>query len=276
MGPIVRTSPGITPPSYELVAANHARTSDNAIHDDPVATAYGFRGGLVPGVDVFAYLVHPAVVLWGLDWVASGAIEATFRRPVYDGAHIEVATERTSLDTLALELTDAEGEVCATAMALRSHADAPVRIDDVAVGDRAEAGLPASAESLAVGTALVPIEVGFHASRTGAYLDEVDEHLEVFRNGAIAHPGWLLRFANFVLAEHVRLGPWIHTGSKVQMHGLVHDGARVEVRAVVSDEYERRGHRYVELDVCTFADGDLVQRAAHTAIHTLRPPEETT
>ena len=119
----------------------------------------------------------------------------------------------------------------------------------------------------------MPVEAGFHADRADDYLDEIDERLEVFRSGGIAHPGWLLRLANRVLADHVVLGPWIHTGSDVHQHGLVADGARVETRAVVTEEGERNGHRHVCLDVCTFADGDLVQRVAHRAIHTLRPPE---
>ena len=46
----------------------------------------------------------------------------------------------------------------------------------------------------------------------------------------IAHPGWLLRFANAVLARNVVLGPWIHVSSDVTMLGLVHDGERVEAR----------------------------------------------
>ena len=42
--------------THELVAYNTAIASDNKIHDDSVAHQFGFKGGLVPGVDVYAYL----------------------------------------------------------------------------------------------------------------------------------------------------------------------------------------------------------------------------
>ena len=43
------------------IAYNQATASDNRIHSDEVARQYGFHGGLVPGVTVYAYLVQPAV-----------------------------------------------------------------------------------------------------------------------------------------------------------------------------------------------------------------------
>jgi len=48
-----------------VTARNTAAQSENAIHDDEVARQYGFRGGLVPGVTVYAYLTHPLVEAWG-------------------------------------------------------------------------------------------------------------------------------------------------------------------------------------------------------------------
>ena len=43
-------------PSYTVKARNTSTSSENKIHDDAVAKTYGFRGGLVPGVTVYAYL----------------------------------------------------------------------------------------------------------------------------------------------------------------------------------------------------------------------------
>ena len=64
--------------------------------------------------------------------------------------------------------------------------------------------------------------------------------------GAVAHPGWLLRFANAILVRNVVLGPWIHVSSDVSLLGIVQDGERVTARAVVVDEFERKGHRFVD------------------------------
>jgi acyl dehydratase len=73
--------------SYErtLVAFNTATASENKIHADDVAGRFGFTGGLVPGVDVFAYMAEAPVALWGRDWLSRGRIRARFGKPVYDG-----------------------------------------------------------------------------------------------------------------------------------------------------------------------------------------------
>ena len=43
---------------YRLQAYNTAKLSENKMHDDTVARRFGFSGGLVPGVDVMAYMMH--------------------------------------------------------------------------------------------------------------------------------------------------------------------------------------------------------------------------
>ena len=34
---------------------------ENRVHDDDVARLFGFSAGLVPGVDIYAYMTHPLV-----------------------------------------------------------------------------------------------------------------------------------------------------------------------------------------------------------------------
>jgi acyl dehydratase len=73
---------------YRVQAYNTATASENKIHDDTVAARLGFGGGLVPGVDVYAYMTQPVVRLWGREWLRRGAISARFRQPVYDGERL--------------------------------------------------------------------------------------------------------------------------------------------------------------------------------------------
>ena len=61
-------------PSYRVQAFNSATHSENRMHDDAVAQKYGFSGGLVPGVDVFAYMVHVPVAKWGRAFLERGLI----------------------------------------------------------------------------------------------------------------------------------------------------------------------------------------------------------
>ena len=76
-----------------LIAFNTATASENKIHDDSVASRFGFTGGLVPGVDVFAYLAHAPMAAWGQEWLAGGQMRARFNKPVYDGDPTTVTAE---------------------------------------------------------------------------------------------------------------------------------------------------------------------------------------
>src|SRR3970282_1359533 len=62
-------TPGQALPLYTVRANNTSTASENKIHDDSVARLYGFSGGLVPGVDVYAYMTHPVVHALGRDWL---------------------------------------------------------------------------------------------------------------------------------------------------------------------------------------------------------------
>jgi len=259
--------------NHRLTARNHATQSENKIHDDGVAAAYGFRGGLVPGADVYAYMAHLPAREWGLDWLAHGGLSARFASPVYDGDEITVDGANSADGVVALSARNGAGDVCATGTAVRHRSDPAIPDPgDWHRGDAASRGAPASAESLAPGTALVPIELGFHVGQAQEYLDEIDETLPLFTEDGVAHPGWLVRLANFVLAAHVRLGPWIHVASDAAFFDVIRDGATLELLAEVTDEFERKGHRFVVLDVLVTADGRPAQRITHTAIHTPRQP----
>src|SRR5881227_167488 len=76
--------------TWTVQAFNTAKQSENKMHDDSVAQRFGFSGGLVPGVDVMAYMMHMPVAKWGRDFLERGLIDARFVKPVYDGETAEV------------------------------------------------------------------------------------------------------------------------------------------------------------------------------------------
>ncbi|CAA9213907.1 MAG: hypothetical protein AVDCRST_MAG50-336 [uncultured Acidimicrobiales bacterium] len=259
----------------KLMAHNTATTSQNKIHDDDVAKRFGFTGGLVPGVDVYAYLSQPVAAAWGTDWLERGSLQGRFVKPVYEGEEIEVVpgpeVEDDGGRTVSLEIRNPAGERCAEGSA-RLSATAPAGVDISAWPEVVQAAEPpaASPASLAVGTAFGFADVGFHADEAMSYLDDVRDPLPLYREERVAHPGWLLRLANRVLATNVRLGPWIHVGSDTQHLGLLRDGERVGARSLVTREWEKGGHRFVELDVLLArfsGDGGPIARIAHTAIY---------
>jgi acyl dehydratase len=258
---------------HAVTAFNTATRSENAMHQDDVAARYGFRGGLVPGVDVYAYLTHPAAERWGLPWVERGRMSGRFSTPVYDGEVVHVHAADDGGGGLVIDVRNAAGDVCATGEAsLPDEAGpAPDPADWPLVAQRPPEGRPpAGPASLEPGTSLGLHPHRFDVAKAQGYLDDVRETSTLYGEAQVAHPGWLLRDANHVLSRNVRMGPWIHVGSDAQHLGVVRDGDDVSARARVVREWERKGHRFVELDVLLLAGDRPVARVRHTAIHTPR------
>ena len=90
-----------TLPPYHVSAYNTAKASENKIHDDATAKRFGFRGGLVGGVHVYAYMAHLPVQRWGRAWLERGTGEARFAKPVYEGDIAEITAAE---DAAGLEL----------------------------------------------------------------------------------------------------------------------------------------------------------------------------
>src|SRR5262245_3926384 len=117
--------------TYRVEAHNLSHASENKIHDDTVARKLGFAGGLVPGVEVYAYACHPIVERWGRSWLERGQMECRFRKPVYDG-RVAVVTGHETTAGLDIEV-QSEDVLCATGHACLGNGSAkPPPIDEFA------------------------------------------------------------------------------------------------------------------------------------------------
>src|SRR5258708_3774385 len=85
-------------------AVNTAVDSENRIHDDRIAAAYGFRGGLVPGVTVYGYMTLPVLDHFGEEWLDRGAMSVRFKAPGYDGEEVAIEAHATHDGPLDLSL----------------------------------------------------------------------------------------------------------------------------------------------------------------------------
>ncbi len=257
--------------AWELTAFNTAKESENRIHDDDVARRFGFRGGLVPGVEVYAYMTHLPVMRWGRPWLERGVAECRLLKPVYNGDKVRV-TASESAGGLDLRV-EAHGELCATGRAeLPQVAPAiPAAFSETAqplIAPASEQRPPADETSLAVGTRLAihPFRVG--RDEAAQYLHDIGENLPLYAAEGLVHPGTLLHIGNWVLRHNVRLGPWMHVGSRIEHFAAAGIGDELSARAVIIGNYERKGHRFVELDALVYANGVTpVARIAHTAIY---------
>src|ERR1700753_3088058 len=102
-------------PRYDVEAFNTAKASENKIHDDATAQRFGFKGGFVGGVNVYAYMTHQPLQRWGRTWLERGTGEAKFAKPVYENDIAEV-TAAEDADGMALPV-HSQGIICATGRA---------------------------------------------------------------------------------------------------------------------------------------------------------------
>src|SRR5437867_9559712 len=91
-------------PEYRVTARNTSTHSSNKIHDDAVARQYGFRGGLVPGATVYAYMTRPLLAAFGREWMERGTGSVRFLRPIYEGEEIALLASVQHADPAALEI----------------------------------------------------------------------------------------------------------------------------------------------------------------------------
>jgi|HubBroStandDraft_1064217.scaffolds.fasta_scaffold02218_2 acyl dehydratase len=230
--------------TYRVTARNTAPDSENRIHDDRVAAAYGFRAGLVPGVTVYGYLTVLVIARFGDDWLARGGMRVRFLQPVYDGDEVDVRLSEN------IVTASQDGNVCATAEVLWPE-DAPPSLALYPEEPLPAVRPPASAESLAPGRVLGTL----------------------YADLPLPDPAALLTLSNHLLMQNMQLGPWIHAGSEIRHFSLPRDGERLSVRGRVAERFERKGNRFVVLDIIVTANGErLVQHVRHTAIYELRPP----
>jgi hypothetical protein len=251
---------------YRVSAYNTSKHSENKMHDDTVAKRYGFSGGLVPGVDVMAYMMHLPVAKWGRDFLERGLIEARFVKPVYDGERTDVTGEESN-GVLAIQV-ESRGELCATGSASLPAAAPSFSVSDfvevAAVGERK----PVNATSYALGKWLGAEPRAWATEAARDYLADIRESDPIYTREGLGHPGLIPRVMNKVLVDNAILGPWIHVGSKMQLLSAAKTGDEITARAKVTANYDKKGHRFVEVDALAVANGTTpIAHCWHIAIY---------
>jgi len=255
----------MAPLTPHIVSAyNTAKDSENKMHDDTVARRFGFSGGLVPGVDVFAYMMHPPVAKWGRAFLERGLIEARFVKPVYDGETAEVRADGAG-GVLTLEVRS-RGELRATGSASLPASAPKISLADYPETSAVAQRKPVDAASYEMGKWLGAIPRSWAGADAAGYLRDVRETLPIYVQDGIGHPGLFQRVMNKVLVDNAILGPWIHVGSRMQLLAPAKTGDELTARAKVTANYDKKGHRFVELDALVLANGAPVALCWHIAI----------
>jgi acyl dehydratase len=262
---------------YTVWAHNTSADSENKIHDDAVAAEYGFRGGLVPGIAVYAYMTVPVVEGLGPEWLERGSMHVRFHKPFYEGDRVTV---RRSVEAGSMTLTAERDEGVVAATASAALMDASLRPSKTLLSNypdmplpAAESRLPAAQEHLTPGLDLGTLKHRLDFAQDQApLLEKIGERLLIYGGSeAVAHPYVLLALANRFLMQNVKLGPWIHTESDLTNWSVARDGEEIAVRGHIAECYERKSHEFVVLDLLLACGDRIVQQVRHTAIYRIRP-----
>jgi acyl dehydratase len=250
---------------YRVSAYNTSKHSENKMHDDTVAKRYGFSGGLVPGVDVMAYMMHLPVAKWGRAFLERGLIEARFVKPVYDGEIAEVTAEENN-GVLSLQV-ESRGELCGTGTASLPPAVPSFSLSDFVETAVASDRKPVNAASYELGKWLGAVPRSWATDAAREYLADIRETEAIYARDGLGHPGLLPRVMNKVLVDNAILGPWIHVGTRMQLLSAARIGDELTARAKVTGNYDKKGHRFVELDALVVANGKTpLAHCRHIAI----------
>ena len=269
---------GMTFPEFHVSAPAPTEPHENKIHEDDLARQYGFKGGLVPGVTVYAWMTHPVVEALGAEWIERGTFETRFAKPIYyeEPATVRAKVAARTADSVTIEAAahNSVGEVCGTAtMTLvtgpkpspplaSEYAVAPVPVERPRV-------TRAHLETLKV---LGTPELELDGRAAGDYIARFGETLALYTGaGAPANPGIHLDLSNRALDRNVRMSPWIHVESHGRHWSAARVGERLEMRGRIERLFEKKGHEFVEADLLLVAGGSRpVASIRHTAIYLLR------
>lgn len=282
--------PGDQLPPRAVVARNTAADEAGSIHDDAYAARMGYRGGLVPGVTLLAYLTPTLIDAFGEAWPQRGRLSARFVRPAYDGEQVSVAANVARTDsedvTLACRVERSDGAACVEAEAICSLraaqlAPAPWR---TAIPSAApprlgpDGALPElSPEHLAVGQELSPRTYRLSLDEAIAWAAEADNQHAWYREPSpfggrpIVHPVLFARDPIRLLRHNFAYKATIHAATDLAYQGAGWPDRDYTVYGFIADAYERKGNSYVVVDTLTVdQDGREIVRNRHTSLIRLR------
>jgi acyl dehydratase len=271
---------------FSVTAFNFAHASENRIHDDAVASQFGFRGGLVPGVAVFGYASRAVLELLGSEWLlGGGTLAVRFLHPIYDGDRVEAVAELEASGGCRVVVRDSAGVLCASgnadlgstgvlAAAPRGAGffEAVVRRELPEWSARRHPVLEELTPGLVLGTVIEE----YGEDRRGELVERYRDDAGLYQQpGGPLPPALATELANRALVANVELGPWIHVRSAVRFLAPLRPG-RFEVRScVIGARRGASGDRVVlGVEILNAAEGaadaedagETVVRLEHEAI----------
>ncbi len=262
-------------PEYRARASIHP-ASGNRIQEDEYARRYGFRGGLTPGILLFAYMSRPLIEVMGKAWLQRGAADMRFVGPVYEGEEIRVVGSISAMAedgqvSAECRAFNNQGAICGigTAQLPTQPPEPAPALADYPAG-RSRLYRPLALETLKPGEILTPISSEFTWNVHWQYCQKfVRDHHALYEKAL--HPGWILSQASHILAANYAIPAWIDVSSRVQNYHCLEREGPVTTRGRVEAKYERNGDHFIVLNLAVFAQEVCLQTIRYTAIFRIAP-----
>jgi hypothetical protein len=253
---------------WKGTAYNQVPHSRNEIHGDKVAKDFGFKGGLVPGVTVSAYLMHPAAVSYGMDFLERGFAHVRVNSPLYDEQAFEIHIEDQIEPQIQIRNQEQGGQgysavlvpngeaPCATAEVhiKGTRTDPSVRREDE-LGDLNAALAPATRENMEAlrKSGCKAFTYCWNADHEmSTYLRERSAMAEPYSMDDYANPSFVLGISNWVLASNAHMNPWVHMETKSQNYAPIPQGTKLVGEMEIKDLFDKKGHEFVDALVNIF------------------------
>ena len=242
---------------WSAKALNTAPDSDNQIHGDEMAKEFGFKGGLVPGVTVSAYLLHPIIEKWGLDWLEKGWAKCKITSPLYNKEKFSVFFNEVSENKISSILRNSNQLVTANAEAalIENIQETPkMRGDKIATvnfqGPKASRDVWMKLKK----DGCMAFEYFWGGKNPLIYLrdqNNLPDLLNPSKKG-FSNLSFLLGCSNWALASNAYMNPWIHLQTSSQNYQALPFNSSVISEIQVNDIFEKKGHEFVDVEVNLF------------------------
>jgi len=244
---------------WKAYALNTAPDSENQIHSDDLAKRYGFKGGLVPGVTVSAYLLHPVIESSGMAGLEKGYANCKITSPLYDGENFEVISEILREGQTNTFLKNEDGKIIANAESkiLENIPSKPKYRGDLLIQEEFKAPVASFAEWKKLKKeGCKAFKFHWGGDNPLIYLSDEKKLPLILQPSKSGHANlsFLLGCANWILAGNAFMNPWVHLETKSQNYKAVSIETTLIAEMSVIDFYEKKGHEFIEVEVNLFEE----------------------
>ena len=219
--------------TYQVVTHNPSSASENRMHSDDVARQFGFKGGLVPGVTVFAHMTQPLAAHYGEAWLSRGTADVRFSKPAYEGELLSINTADDGDGSHVLTCLNAQGvELARMSASMQAQSALPDPRGEIAPAPPLPERPTVSWDLMEIGTPFPALPWTPTREENITWCNESRDTLALYQDGAapLLHPGLILRQANFVLRKRFIIPAWIHAASRIRFSS--HCGSALPTKCV--------------------------------------------